>query len=121
MNETHAPIAARQQRRWAALCHAAAVAGFIIPFVGNILGPMLIWMLKREEFPLVADQGKESMNFQILMTLLYVASALLLFLVVGLLLLIGLGVYNLIMISIASVKAGRGEAYRYPINMRLIK
>lgn len=103
------------------MCHGAAMAGFIIPFVGNILGPMLIWMLKKDEYSLVADQGKESMNFQIMMSLLYVASALLLFLVLGLLLLIGLGAYSLVMITIAIVKTGKGEFYRYPISVRLIK
>jgi uncharacterized Tic20 family protein len=121
MNGAQPQIVSKRERGWAALCHGAAIAGFIIPFVGNILGPMLIWMLKKDAFPLVDDQGKESMNFQIMMSILYVASALLLFLVLGLLLLVGLGMYSLIMIAIATVRTMRGEIYRYPISVRLIK
>ena len=57
---------------WAGFCHLAALAGYVVPMVGNIVGPLVVWLMKKEEYPLVDDQGKESINFQISI-LIYVA------------------------------------------------
>jgi uncharacterized protein len=115
-----APVPNKDQNTWAMLCHLSALAGFIIP-LGNIIGPLVIWMIKKDEFPLVADQGKESLNFQISMTLYYIVSAILIIVLIGILLLIGLAIFSLIMIIIAMVKANEGVAYRYPLCIRFIK
>ena len=114
------PVANKDQNMWAMLCHLTALAGFIIPF-GNIIGPLVIWMVKKDEFPLVDDQGKESLNFQISMTIYYIVSAILIIVLIGILMLIGLAVFSLIMIIIAMVKANDGVAYRYPLCIRFIK
>ncbi|MBD3169044.1 MAG: DUF4870 domain-containing protein, partial [candidate division Zixibacteria bacterium] len=50
------PQKVRDERMWAMLCHISTFAGFVVPF-GNIIGPLVIWMIKKDEFPLVADQG----------------------------------------------------------------
>ena len=104
---------------WGMLCHLSALAGFVIPF-GNIIGPLVIWMLKKDEFPHVNDQGKESLNFQISLMIYIIAAAILIIIAVGILLLIFLAVYGLVMIIIASLKANEGEKYRYPFTIRLI-
>src|SRR6476469_8907749 len=55
----------RNERMWGMFCHLAALAGYIgIPF-GNVIGPLVIWLIKKEDYPFVDDQGKESLNFQI--------------------------------------------------------
>lgn len=115
-----APVANKDQNMWAMLCHLSALAGFIIPF-GNVIGPLVIWMIKKDEFPLVNDQGKESLNFQISMTIYYIISAILIIVLIGILLLIGLALFSLIMIIIAMMKANEGVAYRYPMTIRFIK
>lgn len=115
-----APVVNKDQNMWAMLCHLSALAGFIIPF-GNVIGPLVIWMIKKDEFPLVDDQGKESLNFQISMTIYYIISAILIIVLIGILLLIGLAVFSLIMIIIAMMKANDGVAYRYPMTIRFIK
>ncbi len=71
--------------------------------------------------PLVDDQGKESLNFQISMTLYYILSTILIIALIGIVLLIGLSIFNLIVVIIASVKANKGEKYRYPLCIRFIK
>jgi uncharacterized Tic20 family protein len=114
------PVSNKDQNMWAMLCHLAALAGFIIPF-GNIIGPLVIWMIKKDEYPLVNDQGKESLNFQISMTIYYIISAILIIVLIGILMLIGLAIFSLIMIIIAMVKANDGVAYRYPMCIRFIK
>ncbi|MDP7162630.1 MAG: DUF4870 domain-containing protein [Phycisphaerae bacterium] len=102
-------------------CHLAALAALIgIPF-GNILGPLIIWLIKREEHPLVNEQGKEALNFQISMTIYSFVAGLLCFVIIGLPLPIGMVVLNLVMIIIAAVKTFKGEPHRYPITIRLIK
>lgn len=114
------PPTNRDERMWAMFCHLSALAGFVIPF-GNILGPLVIWLIKKDEFPLVNDQGKEAVNFQITMTIFVIVSAILILILIGIILLIGLGIFTIVVTIIAMVKANDGVAYRYPLNIRFIK
>lgn len=106
---------------WGMLCHLTALCGLIgIPF-GHLLGPLVVWLLKRNDHPFVEEQGKESLNFQISMTLYALVALLLVLAAVGVPLLIGIGVLDVIFVVIASVKTSRGESYRYPLTIRFIK
>ncbi len=116
---TTAPPTAKDERTWAMLCHLSTLAGFVIPF-GNIAGPLVIWLIKKDEFPLVDDQGKEALNFQISMTIYVIASIILIFLLVGIPLLIGLGLFDLIVTVIAAINANDGVKYRYPLCIRFV-
>ncbi len=107
------------ERMWAMFCHLSALSGFIIPF-GNVIAPLIIWILKKEEYPLVDDQGKEAINFQISMTIYIIASVILIIIVIGIPLLILLGLFELIVIVIASIKANEGTRYRYPLTIRFL-
>ena len=106
----------KDEKMWGMLCHLSALAGFVIPF-GNIIAPLVIWILKKEEFPLVDDQGKEALNFQISLTIYFIAGAILLIVGIGFVILPIVAVFGLIMIIIASIKANDGEKYRYPITV----
>ena len=108
-----------EERNWGMFCHLSALAGFIIPF-GNIIGPLIIWLVKRDQFPFVNDQGKESLNFQISILIYVAVSAVLALLLIGFLLMAAVGVFCLIMVILASVKANEGVAYRYPLCIRFI-
>lgn len=110
----------KDERMWGMLCHLSALGGYIIPF-GNIIFPLIIWSSKRDEYPLVANQGKESLNFQITMMIGIAVSAVLMFVLIGIPLMILIGVANLILIVVASMKANEGLQYRYPFNFRLVK
>lgn len=114
------PLAGKQDRTWAMLCHVASFAGFVVPF-GNIVGPLVVWLIRKEAHPLVDDQGKESLNFQITMTIAVAVSVLLAFLLIGLPILLGLIVYDVVAVVLASIKANEGVAYRYPLTLRLVK
>ena len=109
------------------LCHLSALAGFIIPF-GNILGPLIVWQIKKSEFPSVDVHGKAALNFQITVTIaVFVgafAAVILSFIHIGFLLfplvfLIGLA--GLILAVIAGIKANNGEDYKYPYSFDLVK
>ena len=110
----------RQERMWAMLCHLGTFSGFIIPF-GHIIAPLVIWLIQKEEFPFVDDQGKESLNFQISMTIYYLVAGVLTLIFIGFLLLAGLVIFDIIIVIIASVKANDGEKFRYPLRIRFIK
>lgn len=102
------------------LAHLSALAGFVIPF-GNIIGPLVIWLIKKDQSAFVDDQGKESLNFQITMMILYVLAGILVILVIGIFLLPLLALISLILLIVAAVKANSGERYRYPFAIRLIQ
>ncbi|MBN1999574.1 DUF4870 domain-containing protein [candidate division KSB1 bacterium] len=107
------------EKMWAMLCHLSALAGFIIPF-GNIIGPLIIWTLKKDEFPLVNDQGKEALNFQISILIYIFVSVILVFVAIGILALIAVACFSLVMTVIAGIKANEGVKYRYPLTIRFL-
>lgn len=110
----------KEERMWAMLTHVSAIAGFVIPF-GNIFGPLLIWILKKDEYPLVDDQGKESLNFQISISIYVLVSIILIILLIGFVILAAVGLFALIMVIIAAISANDGKPYRYPLTIRLVK
>lgn len=117
--ETTQPVPSKDETMWAVFCHLSGLAGFIIPF-GNIIGPLVIWLIKKDEFPLVHDQGKEALNFQISMTIYILVSVILIFVAIGILLLIALGLFSIIAMVIAAIQASEGKKFRYPLSIRFI-
>lgn len=111
---------APQYRNWGMACHLAAFAGYFVPF-GHILGPLAVLLFKGESHPFINAQGKESLNFQISMTLYMVVAGLLIAVAIGVFLLAALALFDLVFIIVATVKAKNGEPYRYPFTLRLIK
>jgi uncharacterized Tic20 family protein len=110
----------QEAKTFGMLCHLLALSGFIIPF-GSIIGPLVIWLIKKDQYPFVNDQGKESLNFQITVAIAMIASALLMFVLIGFILLPIIAIGALVMVIIATVAASGGTYYRYPFNIRFIK
>ncbi len=110
----------KDERTWAMLSHFSALCMFIFPF-GNILAPLIIWLIKKEEMSFVENQAKEVLNFQISMTIYLLISGILCFILIGIPFVIGLVIFNVIITIIAGIKANDGKSYQYPINLRLIK
>ena len=110
----------RDERNWAMLSHLLALVGYIVIPFGNVAAPLIIYLMKKDESPFVADQAKESLNFQISVCIYALISGILILILIGFLLLIVVGVTGAILTIIASVKAANGETYRYPLTIRLI-
>ncbi|HEY5041112.1 MAG TPA: DUF4870 domain-containing protein [Verrucomicrobiae bacterium] len=113
---------------WNMFCHLSALAGFIGVPLGNILGPLLVWQIKKNEFPSVDVHGKAALNFQItvlLAALVTGATAFVgMFICVGWLLLpvvVLIALAGLIFPIIAGIKANNGEDYHYPWSLELVK
>ena len=121
----------QQIRTWSMLCHLSALAGLFFPF-GNLLGPLVVWQIKKNELPEIDVHGKESLNFQITMVLIGVIFSI--FLVgsmgygaliqspftmltsgIGLALLFGfIKLLSLVLVLFAGIKANNGEFFNYP-------
>ena len=120
-----------EQKGWAMACHLAAFAGLVFPF-GNIIGPLIVWLVKKDQMPLVNDQGKQSLNFQISLSIVGIAVAviggilhfvpIIGWIVAGLVYLAALavGIYALVLVIMASTKAKEGVSFRYPISLKII-
>lgn len=119
----------RQAHTWGMLCHLSALSAFIsfplnglliIPF-GHLLGPLIVWLIKKNEHPFIDQQGKEALNFQISMTIYSIPAFMLVFVLIGFFLLALLAILDVVLVVIASVKTSNGESYRYPFTIRFIK
>ncbi|GHC13367.1 DUF4870 domain-containing protein [Cerasicoccus arenae] len=111
----------KDARLWNMLCHLSALAMFTSIPLANILGPLIVWLIKKNEIPSVDQHGKEALNFQISMAIYMAIAAILIFVGIGVILLPVLAIADLILVIIASVKANNGEPYQYPITIRFIK
>jgi hypothetical protein len=85
------------------------------------LGPLIIWLIKKDQSPFVDDQGKEALNFQIMVTIGYVIGVATSCLGIGFLIMTAVWVGAIVFSIIGAMKANEGVAYRYPINLRIIK
>lgn len=110
----------QEDRTWGMLSHLAGFAFFVFPF-GNIVGPLIIWLIKKDQSWFVNDQGKEAINFQISYSIYGIIAAALIFLLIGILLVPVVAIAWLILMILAGVKANNGEVYRYPLTIRLLK
>ncbi len=108
----------KEERNWGMFCHLGAFAGFIIPF-GNIIAPLILWLLKREDSSFIDAQGKESLNFQVSFTIYAFVSLLLIFVYIGLIIFPILFFLFFILVIIAAIKAQDGVVYHYPLSIRL--
>ena len=120
MRQATTLVESRDTRNWAMAAHLTGLAGLVVPF-GNVLGPLVVWLIKRDESSLVDREGKEALNFQISMTIYAMISAVLIFLLIGLVLLPVVGILDLVFTIVAAVKTANGEQYRYPLTIRFLK
>lgn len=114
------PTPSQEVRQWAMFCHLSALLGIWIPF-GNLIGPLILWQMKRETDPFIDAQGKEALNFQITVAIAATISFFLMLVIIGFFLLGLIAIGALVLTIIAGVKANEGVPYRYPFTWRLIK
>jgi uncharacterized protein len=116
-----APAVFSNVRTWNILCHASALFGVFFHFPGHLLGPLIVWLAKRDDSPEIDAHGKESLNFQISMLIYNVIAAVFCLVLIGFAFLAVLWVLNAVFVIVASIQASDGKFYRYPITMRFIQ
>jgi len=108
------PLSPADERLWATLAHAGGI-------LFGFLAPLVIWLIQKEKSAFVEDQAKEALNFQILVTIAYVAGSVLSFLIIPILLIVAAWICTIVFGIMGAMAANKGEAYRYPFNWRIIK
>lgn len=109
------------QRPWAIFCHLGALVMLLGVPLGNIWVPLILWLIKRRDMPAVERAGKQSVNFQLSMTLYTLIAFILCFVFVGFLLIFPIILLNVILVIYASIKESNGEEFTYPLTIRFIK
>lgn len=113
------------ERTWALIGHLSAFSAFVTG-IGCILGPLIVWLIKRDTLPFAGEQAKEALNFNITVALAFVALWGLTFITFGIgivltgPLMLVLGIGWIVLTIIAAIKANEGVAYRYPMTLRLV-
>ncbi len=132
-NATSAPLPppssspSAEERQWALFGHLSSLAGLFTGGVGNIVGPLVIWLVKKDTMPFAGDQAKEALNFNITLLIagLVLVALTMVTLGIGVVLTlplgIALGVAWLVLTIMAAIKSNEGVAYRYPFTLRLVK
>jgi uncharacterized Tic20 family protein len=93
----------------------------VLSLVGGFLAPLIIWLLKKDQSAYIAEHALESLNFQISIMIYFAVAGVLCIILIGFVLLPIIGIFALVVIIVATIKAYKGEMYRYPLTLRLIK
>ena len=125
MNTTNAPSGipdslSQEDRNWGMIAHLSALAGFVFPF-GSVLGPLIVYLVKKDQSPFGTDCAREALNFNITVAIAFLVCLVLWLVFIGILLSIVLGFAWLILTIIAAVRASEGTSYRYPATIRFVK
>lgn len=110
----------QDEKNWGMFCHVAVFAGCIVP-LGNIIGPLVIWLMKKDQYGFVDYNARQAMNFQITLLIAMLAGLLLSFVMIGILMMIGFGIFALVATIKAIVASSRGEYYSYPCSIQFIR
>lgn len=108
------------EKNWALFAHLGTLVGYTIG-VGNFIVPLVIWLSKKEESDFITQHAKESLNFQLSVFIYMIVAGLLSIVLIGIPILFGLIITDIVCVVIASMKADKGEFYRYPITIRFVK
>jgi uncharacterized protein len=126
MNTTNPPSSvpgslSQEDRNWGMIGHLSALAAFIAPFLGGVLGPLIVYLVKKDQSAFGTDCAREALNFNITVAIGYCVCALLAIVFIGIPLMVALWIAWLVLVIIAGVRASEGVSYRYPATIRFVK
>jgi uncharacterized Tic20 family protein len=107
-------------RQWAMFLHLSQLAGFIVPLLG-LIAPVIIWQIKKEQYPALDEHGKAVINWIISELIFAAIGFVLVFVVIGIPILAGLGVLGVVFPIIGGIKANNGELWHYPMSINIVK
>jgi hypothetical protein len=108
------------EQQWIVFLHLSAFAGILLPSFGHILGPLVIWLIKKPESPAIDAAGRNVLNYQISWTIWMVAAFLTIWACVGAILFPAVVVAWLVFTIIGAVKASNGETYKFPLTIKML-
>ena len=107
------------ERQWKVILHLSALCGFLIPF-GNIAAPLIIWLIKKEQLPGLEPEGRKVLNFQISWSIYIIFAGLSMFFCIGAVLVPAVVLAWLIFLILGTVKTSNGEAYAFPLTIKML-
>jgi uncharacterized protein len=116
-----------EEKTWGMICHLAAFGMYVFPAFGNIIGAAIAWIVFKDRSEFANDQGKESLNFQLSLTLYAFVAFIFAFVTfgVGLILVIPvlgiMALFQIILVIVAALEANKGVVYRYPMTIRFVQ
>jgi uncharacterized Tic20 family protein len=113
-------VLSEKERNWSMICHLSAFASYFFPF-GGIIGPLICWLSKRDESVWINLNGRNSLNFNLSILLYIVLAIPLCFIIIGIPIIMALATLKIICIIIASIKASKGQLFRYPLTIPFIQ
>lgn len=112
-----------EEKQWKVILHLSALAGVIVP-CGNIIGPLVVWLIKKQEMPVLEPEGRKVLNFQISATIYLIASVIIATvascLIVPILLPIIIGIGWIVYTIIGGIKASNNEAFEFPLTIKML-
>ena len=113
------PSSGLSSNQWAVITHLSALAGLVLP-VGNILAPLVLWLVKKTEIPSLDQVGKDVLNFQISWSIYLLLSGLSMFFCIGVVLLPIAAIAWLVFLILGAIKASNGERYNFPLTIKFL-
>lgn len=108
------------ERSWVLFSHIGTLLGYFIG-IGGFIVPLVIWLSKKEESELITRHAKESLNFQLSLLIYMSIAGILVIVIIGLPMLFILLIVDVVCVILATLKADKGEFYRYPMTIRFIQ
>lgn len=112
------------EQQWLVFLHLSAFAGMVVPSLGHILGPLIIWLVKKPESPAIDAAGRNVLNFQISWTIWMFVSIIVAFagscLIVPIVLPVALGIAWVVFVILGAMKASNGETYKFPMTIKML-
>ncbi|MBP7768351.1 DUF4870 domain-containing protein [Candidatus Woesebacteria bacterium] len=113
-------MSVKDRNLWATIAHLSSLCGFLIPF-GNVVGPLVVWLIKKDDSVFVGEHALAALNFQITVMIGLIISFFLTFIFIGVLLMPLLAILDLVFVIKATMAANKGEHYEYPYSLHLVK
>ena len=97
-----------------------AILSHILCIVAGFLAPLIIYLVKKDS-AYVQAHAKESLNFQLTMLIAWIVSFILIFIIIGAFLMFLLGIANLVLVIVATIRASENKMYKYPFSIKFVK
>ena len=104
----------QESKNLALLCH-------LLGLLTSFLGPLILWLMKKEEDSYIEHHGREALNFQIMLIIAYFVGGILTFVCIGFIIMLAAWIMDIVFSIMACIAASKGQMYRYPVSLRLIK
>ena len=109
-----------EEKQMGLFLHLSQLAGLIIPLAG-LVAPIIIWQTQKDKMPALDAHGKMVTNWIISLLIYGVVSTVLVFVLVGILLWIALGIVSIVFPIVGAIKANNGELWEYPLTIKFLK